>query len=56
MKLDLPNFNVEMLHHDPIIFTVEGVMSNSECEHFRKIASKDMKRSMVSGFDKEKNK
>ena len=31
MKLELGNFNIEMLHHDPIIFTVEGVMSDSEC-------------------------
>ena len=49
MKFELANFNVEMLHHDPIIFTVEGVMTDSECEHFRKIVAKDMKRSMVTG-------
>ena len=56
MKLELGNFSIEMLYHDPIIFTVEGVLSDSECEHFRKIATKSMQRSMVSGFDKERNK
>jgi len=56
MKIELANFNIEMLHHDPIIFTVEGVMSELECEHFKRMASRDLKRSLVSGFDKDKNK
>ena len=46
MKLELGNFNIEMLYHDPIIFTIEGVLSDSECEHFKKIATKGMQRSM----------
>jgi prolyl 4-hydroxylase len=47
-----------MLHHDPIIFTVEGALTSFECEHFRKIASNspNMKRSTVAKFDKKKNK
>ena len=56
MKIELDNFNIEILHHDPIIFTVEGVMSELECEHFKRMASRDLKRSLVSGFDKDKNK
>ena len=56
MKIELANFNIEMLHHDPIIFTVEGVMSELECQHFKRVASRDLKRSLVSGFDKDKNK
>jgi len=56
MKLELGNFNIEMLYHDPIIFTVEGVMSELECQHFKRVASRDLKRSLVSGFDKDKNK
>ena len=56
MKLKLGNYDIEIIHHDPTIFTVEQVLTDSECEHFQKIASKNMKRSMVSGFDKEQNK
>ena len=56
MKLFLGNYEVDMIHHDPIIFTVEGILTNEECDHFQRIASKGMKRSMVSGLDKQKNK
>ena len=56
MKLFLGNYEVDMIHHDPIIFTVEGILTNEECDHFKRIASKGMKRSMVSSLDKQKNK
>ena len=56
MKLKLGNYDTEMVFHDPTIFTVEGVMSNPECEHFKKVASLNMRRSLVSGFDKNRNK
>ena len=55
MKLKLGNYNIEMIHHDPTIFTVEGILRDDECLHFRDIASKNMKRSLVSGFDKTEN-
>jgi len=54
MKFNLGNYDVDMIHHDPIIYTVSGILTKPECEHFQAIASKNMKRSMVSGFD-EKN-
>ena len=56
MKLKLGNYDTEMVFHDPTIFTVEEVMSNPECEHFKKVASLNMRRSLVSGFDKNRNK
>lgn len=56
MKLEIGNFNIQMLHHDPMVYTVEGVLSDIECDHFMKIAEHDMKRSLVSGLDEEKNK
>ena len=56
MKLNLGNFDVEMIYHDPIVFTVRGILSDTECEHLQKIASQYMKRSLVSGFDKKKDR
>jgi len=55
MKIELGEFEVEMIHHDPIVFTVDNILSDSECDHFKKIASLNMKRSLVSGMDKSKN-
>tara|TARA_Y100000590_G_scaffold401045_1_gene485639 strand:+ start:195 stop:836 length:642 start_codon:yes stop_codon:yes gene_type:complete len=54
MKMELGNYEVEMIYHDPMIFTVEGLLSESECEHFKEKAATNMKRSMVSGYDKRK--
>ena len=56
MKLNLGNYDVDMIYHDPIIFTVKGILSDTECDHFQKVASENMKRSMVSGFDKKKDR
>ena len=56
MKIELGHLDIEMVHHDPIIFTVAGILSESECNHFKSLASSNMKRSTVSGFDKENQK
>ena len=53
--MELGEFEIEMIHHDPIVFTVENILSDSECDHFKKIASNDMKRSLVSGTDESKS-
>jgi len=53
MKFNVGNYDVDMIHHDPLIYTVTGILTEFECEHFQKIASEGMKRSMVSGFDKK---
>jgi prolyl 4-hydroxylase len=47
-----------MLCYDPFIFTVEGALTDFECEHFRKIASNspNMIKSTVAKFDKKTNK
>ena len=54
MKIELGNFKIEMIYHDPVIYTVESILSDVECEHFKELASKDMKRSLVSGMDETK--
>ena len=56
MKLNLGNFDVDMIYHDPIVFTVRNLLPDAECAHFQLIASQNMKRSLVSGFDKKKDK
>ena len=56
MKLNLGNFDVDMIYHDPIVFTVRNMITDAECEHFQLIASQNMKRSLVSGLDKKKDK
>ena len=56
MNLEVANFNIEILHHDPMVYVVERFLSDKECDLFKEIASNDMKRSKVSGFDKEKNR
>ena len=56
MKIELGDFEIDMIHHDPVIYTVTGILTELECEHFQKIASKSMKRSMVSGFDKKNSR
>jgi len=56
MKFDLGNFDVDILYHDPLVFTVKNFLTDAECKHFRLIASQNMKRSLVSGFDKNKDK
>ena len=56
MKIELGDFEIEMIYHDPVIYTVESILSDAECEHFKKLASKDMKRSLVSGMDKRKKR
>ena len=56
MKIELGHLDIEMVHHDPIIFSVAGILSESECSHFKSLALSNMKRSTVSGFDKENKK
>ena len=56
MKLEVANLNIELLYHDPMIYVVERFLSSEECDHFKGIGSDDMKRSKVSGIDKERNR
>ena len=51
MKLELGNYEMEMVYHDPLIFTLKGVLSDEECKHFIDLAAGNMERSRVSGFD-----
>ena len=57
MKVELGNYEMEMVYHDPLIFTLKGVLSPEECDHFINISANKMKRSAVSGYgeDAEKN-
>ena len=45
---------MEMIHHDPRVYTIEGVITSDECLHFREISAEHMERSLVSSLD-EKN-
>ena len=47
---------MEMIHHDPKIYTIEGVISSEECQHFREISAEHMERSLVSSLDGEEKK
>jgi len=56
MKISLGQYEMEMIHHDPKIFTIEGVLSKEECKHFIDISSDFMKRSTVSSINKDNKK
>jgi prolyl 4-hydroxylase len=56
MKLELGNYEMEMIYHDPKVYAIKGLLSDLECSHFQKIAKQNLKRSRVSGFDKDNNK
>ena len=45
MKLDVGNYEFEIVYHDPLVFTLKGVLSEGECNHFIKTASNNVKRS-----------
>ncbi|GIS75509.1 MAG: hypothetical protein CM1200mP12_12280 [Gammaproteobacteria bacterium] len=47
MKLELGNYEMEMIYHDPLIFTLKGVLTEEECQHFINVSSDKMKRSTV---------
>ena len=51
MKLELGKYEMEIIYHDPLIFTLKGVLSKEECEHFINISASRMKRSAVSSYD-----
>tara|TARA_B100001750_G_C15454893_1_gene571031 strand:+ start:711 stop:1352 length:642 start_codon:yes stop_codon:yes gene_type:complete len=56
MKISLGKYEMEMIHHDPKIYTIMGVMSEDECDHFKEISAGFMKRSLVSSVDKDNKK
>ena len=56
MKLELGNYEMEMIFHDPLIFTLKGVLTDEECQHFIEIAADNLKRSRVSGYDDQKER
>lgn len=55
MKISLGKYEMEMIHHDPKVYTIMGVITLDECNHFKEISADFMKRSLVSSIDK-KNK
>ena len=42
MKLELGNYEMEMIFHDPLIFTLKGVLTDEECQHFIEIAADNL--------------
>ena len=31
MKFNVGNYDVDMIHHDPVIYTVTGILTEFEC-------------------------
>ena len=56
MKLEIGEYEVEMICHDPLIFTLKGVLTDDECQHFIEIATDNMSRSRVSGYGEQKGR
>ena len=56
MKISLGEYEMEVIHHDPKLFTIKGVITPQECLHFQEISSKFMQRSLVSSLNKKKKK
>ena len=56
MKFQIAGYDVEIIHHDPKIYTIQEVITPDECEHFKTITSEFMQRSTVSSFGKKKKK
>ena len=56
MKVELGTYEMEMVYHDPLIFTLNGVLSVEECKHFINISANKMKRSKVSGYGEKAKK
>ena len=52
MKISLGKYEMEMIHHDPKVYTIMGVITLDECNHFKEISADFMKRSLVSSIDK----
>ena len=47
MKILLGDYEMEIVHHNPRIYTVLGVITPEECKHFQKISTDFMKRSKI---------
>ncbi|MDG2060574.1 MAG: 2OG-Fe(II) oxygenase [SAR86 cluster bacterium] len=56
MKIELGNFEMEVIHHNPLIYTLLGVLSDIECEHLKEISWNFMQRSTVSSIDSSEEK
>ena len=56
MKISLGKYDMEILHHDPKIYTIMGVINSDECKHFQEISTDFMKRSLVSSIDGNKKR
>ena len=50
MKLELGNYEMDMISHEPLVYTLKGVLTELECQHFINTSSDKMKRSSVSGY------
>ena len=56
MKIALGNYEMELIHHDPKLYSIKGVITQQECKHFQEISSAFMKRSTVSAINKNRAK
>ena len=56
MKFQIAGYDVEIIHHDPKIYTIQKAITPEECEHFKKLTSNFMERSTVSALGKKQRK
>ena len=56
MKFQIAGYDVEIIHHDPKIYTIQKAITPEECEHFKKLTSNFMERSTVSALGKKQKK
>jgi len=56
MKISLGEYEMEIVHHDPKIYSIMGVITAAECKHFQEISTDFMQRSLVSSIDADKEK
>ena len=48
MKLELGNYEMEMVYHDPKVYSIEGLLSDLECTHFQKIEKQNFSKFKIN--------
>ena len=56
MQIRLGNHKVHLIHHDPIIYTVDDFLTDEECQHFIDLALPNLEQSGVTGYKKDSTK
>ena len=51
MKISIGKFEMEIIHHNPRIYTVDNFITPTECRYFQEISEDYMQRSTVSAIN-----